>query len=455
MDKMLGQRLTDEDRAALYAYTVEALEKFMYEGVIEVSPREFMQVFGTEGGQRLRKTLWVDIASPLWNALPGIVLVPDTRFVHELAVLDDLILVMRPGTFPVNGHISEQLALKLMDGVDPATIVPGLCFYRLYNNCPQPLNGPIHHPESCRVLRSKSSDPKCATCASRSSDSIRILHTLSDIRHQVTRDPVHPFTVVLVSALYSDSKGTFLETSLIDSRRHEGRDALEAAVAAEARAHRERIEARMKEAPPQRALEREIIKESRERAVRLMEKREKDGQADMNPYARPIYRRYLLPLRDMIAETIQGLGKAGRRKAHVALLKPLDPASMAFIAVRTVLCRMRGRRSPDARECAREIGVDLYRELVLATVENLNPEGYWKICHDIDRRNSKDKRYKYRVIRDNANQHDIELPDWGPSEREQVGMWLIEALRTLGMVEVERRVIHLLKGRREYFDMAL
>ncbi|KVE35693.1 deoxynucleotide monophosphate kinase family protein [Burkholderia sp. BDU5] len=137
MDKVLGQRLPDEDRAALYAYTVEALEKFMYEDVIELSPREFMQVYGTEGGQRLRKTLWVDLASSLWNALPGIVLVPDTRFAHELAVLDDLILVVRPGTLPVNGHVSEQLALKLMDGADPATIAPGLRFYRLYNNRPQ------------------------------------------------------------------------------------------------------------------------------------------------------------------------------------------------------------------------------------------------------------------------------------------------------------------------------
>jgi len=51
-----------------------------------------------------------------------------------------------------------------------------------------------------------------------------------------------------VSALYSDPKGTFLETSLIDSTRYDDRDSLEAAVAAEARLHRERIQARMKEA---------------------------------------------------------------------------------------------------------------------------------------------------------------------------------------------------------------
>lgn len=71
---------------------------------------------------------------------------------------------------------------------------------------------------------------------------------MTDIRHQVTRDPASPLTLVLVSALYSDPKGTFLETSLIDSSRYDDRDSLEAAVAAEARLHRERIQARMKEA---------------------------------------------------------------------------------------------------------------------------------------------------------------------------------------------------------------
>ena len=145
-DEVLGHRLSDEDRAALYAYTVEALDKFTYWDVfngqdrqyIELSPREFMQTLGTGGGQRVRQTLWVELASSLWNSLPGVVLVPDARHVHELAVLDDLILVVRPGTIPVSDHPSEHLALKLMSGVDPATIVPDLCFYRLYNNRTQP-----------------------------------------------------------------------------------------------------------------------------------------------------------------------------------------------------------------------------------------------------------------------------------------------------------------------------
>jgi len=53
---------------------------------------------------------------------------------------------------------------------------------------------------------------------------------------------------VIISACYHDTKGTFLEISLIDSLRHDDREALQTAVAAEARINKERIEARMKEA---------------------------------------------------------------------------------------------------------------------------------------------------------------------------------------------------------------
>lgn len=187
-----------------------------------------------------------------------------------------------------------------------------------------------------------------------------------------------------------------------------------------------------------------------------MEKNERDGHAENNPYARPIYRRYLFPLIDLIKETVAGTGKAGRRKAHVALLKPLDPASVAFVALRTTLCAVLGAStSDDARIVGRHIGIAIYQELVFSVFEDANPELYWEIIHDIERRNSKDARYKYRVIRDSANKRDIELPDWTPSEREQVGLWLVEALRTVGLVEVHR--FHENKpGRiKEYFDISL
>jgi DNA-directed RNA polymerase len=207
--------------------------------------------------------------------------------------------------------------------------------------------------------------------------------------------------------------------------------------------------------PRQHRLERELFEAGRNRALRGMEKRERDGHADQNPYAQALYRRWLFPLRDRIEAEIT-TPKAGKYHAHVALLKPLDPASVAFLSVRHVLiCALRYTVGDDARAVARSLGTEIYRELVLAQVEHMSPELYWEIVNDIDRRNSKDARYKYRVIRDTANSREIKLPDWGPSEREKVGLWLIEGLRVLGMVEVARITQRRLGGVSERFEMAL
>jgi len=120
-DEVLGQCLCDEDRASLYAYTVEALERFMDGGALALSPLEFMEVLGMEGGQRVRLTLWVELAQARWQGLNGIVLVPDTAFTHELAVLDDLILLYRPGRVLRKPRASDELALEMLN------VHPGYC----------------------------------------------------------------------------------------------------------------------------------------------------------------------------------------------------------------------------------------------------------------------------------------------------------------------------------------
>jgi len=122
IDEVLGSRLSEHERAELYAFTMEALTRFTFEGFggtdICLSPREFMQVLGTEGGQRVRPNLWVDLAVARWSDAPGTVLVPDCRFERERETLDALVLVTRPGILPVNNHASEQLAARLTLAAD-------------------------------------------------------------------------------------------------------------------------------------------------------------------------------------------------------------------------------------------------------------------------------------------------------------------------------------------------
>ncbi len=123
IEDIIGKRMSDNDRALLWTYTVEAVEPRMFDDAgtsyISISPREFMQILGTEGGQRVRKTLWVDIAVADWRSAPGAVLVTDFRFAHEAQSLDYCVCINRPGTERVNGHVSEDMADTLTRRIVP------------------------------------------------------------------------------------------------------------------------------------------------------------------------------------------------------------------------------------------------------------------------------------------------------------------------------------------------
>jgi DNA-directed RNA polymerase len=174
------------------------------------------------------------------------------------------------------------------------------------------------------------------------------------------------------------------------------------------------------------------------RASAMMNRREQDGHADTNPYAAAIFRRWVLPLIDVVAAEVASTGKAGRRAAHVALLKPLDPAAVAYIAVRDLLVNLLKDGAQDVRKVARAMGKTIYGELVLSTFEHVQPEIFWTLVHNLEKKQSKSADHRVNVIRNAANTHQIRLPQWEVSDREQVALFLIEQLRLLGMVEVTK-----------------
>jgi len=212
-----------------------------------------------------------------------------------------------------------------------------------------------------------------------------------------------------------------------------------------------------KELSPQETLEREIHRTGRERTLQRIYESEQAGMADTTPYARPLYRRYLAPLIDQVTHAVTNLNTPGRRKAHVGLLKPLDPTSVAFVGMNTALCTiMASDGEMDARKLSRAVGTALYRELVFTAFEHDNSALYWTIMRDIDRRNSRDTRYRQHVLQDTANKHGMPLPEWLPSEREQAGAWLVECLRLLGFLTVTRhREARLGGGVRVYLTATL
>ena len=76
-----------------------------------ISPRKFMQLYGTEYWRSISPTVWVDLVCDEYDDC----IVPDVRFTNEASVFDLLIVIKRDGVAPVSSHISEELAKQFKD----------------------------------------------------------------------------------------------------------------------------------------------------------------------------------------------------------------------------------------------------------------------------------------------------------------------------------------------------
>ncbi|OZI20063.1 DNA-directed RNA polymerase [Bordetella genomosp. 9] len=206
----------------------------------------------------------------------------------------------------------------------------------------------------------------------------------------------------------------------------------------------------------QAEFERETIREGVQRARRALAANEEKGRAHNNPYAQPIYRRWVVPLRDMITEMLEeGLKKSGRRAAHVALLKPLDPMVVSLISIRTVITTLMQSSDCGGRDLASAVGRALHQELVLTVFEDISPDLFYEVMNDLDRRHSRSTDHRFNALMGSARNSNLELPRWKPHDRAQVGMWVLEALRVLGFLDVARERRHELGRIKEHLAVGL
>jgi DNA-directed RNA polymerase len=191
----------------------------------------------------------------------------------------------------------------------------------------------------------------------------------------------------------------------------------------------------------------------RHRAEKMMERNEEGGRANNNPYAQAIYRRFVLPLAEIIREDIESK-KPGRRKAHTKLLEAMDPEAVAFLAVRNALNVMmngppsKGNNSghgdhgaivsASARSVTSVVGKACYHELLLALFEHADPALFYTLANDLGRRMSKSERHKMTVFKMQAKANGIPVPEWGTGGTEQVGAYLVDQLEQLGMLETHQ-----------------
>lgn len=174
------------------------------------------------------------------------------------------------------------------------------------------------------------------------------------------------------------------------------------------------------------------------KALGMIKRNEEAGRVENNPYTNPVLRRWLGPLTEAIEEELESTGKPGRRGAHVKLLRGLDAPTVAFMAIRELLAYSFSGGARRVRPLGRDIGKVIYGEMVLATFEHMNPELFWSVSQDLDRRRSKSTRHRYNTLRHEANGAEVELPVWAGEDREQVGLCLVELMRVIGMIDLNR-----------------
>lgn len=194
---------------------------------------------------------------------------------------------------------------------------------------------------------------------------------------------------------------------------------------------------------PQEELEHSMVYAGRQRAERMMASNEEGGRAASNPYASPIFRRFIQPLADVIQADLTAK-RPGRRQAHVALLAGLDTQVVAFVACRAILAiLLTSTRDADEtsggniRTIALTVGRAVYNELIMSQFENINPALYHHMVRDFSRKLTKSERHRIRVLRDQAQKNNIALVEWGNGARDQVGVYLVSVMEQLGFVELQ------------------
>lgn len=187
----------------------------------------------------------------------------------------------------------------------------------------------------------------------------------------------------------------------------------------------------------QRELELEAYGYGKNRAAQRIDRREGRGQADENPYAQAVYRRFVLPLAEVIKADQNAVKTRGPQLAHRPLIAAVDPEPAAFVAVRAALVQLMGAKADRARVLITEVGKAVYHELLLTNFESLEPKLFHQLTLGFARRLDMNERYRLNAYREEAESKGLALPEWEGSDIERVGAWVVSELATLGMLTIQ------------------
>lgn len=183
----------------------------------------------------------------------------------------------------------------------------------------------------------------------------------------------------------------------------------------------------------QHELEQEMIDGGRNRAMKMFKNNEEAGNAAANPYAAALFRKFVLPLAQVIEHDLTSK-LAGRAQAHVVLLRGMDAEAVAFIAVRSLLNGLLSGTEDSGRSLVQRVGKDVYSEYLLQQFDDINPALYHTIVNEFDRKLTKSERHRMTVFKMQAKQNGVVFSEWGMAGQAQVGSYLVDTLEALGMV---------------------
>lgn len=165
-----------------------------------------------------------------------------------------------------------------------------------------------------------------------------------------------------------------------------------------------------------------------------MEGAEDSGYADRNPYAQELMRRFVEPLALSITEAVNITGQVRTKAA--ALLADLDPWAAAYVAVRACINHiLHGSGThPTTRTLSQAIGQTVYAESYLSKFNELEPDLFFILTQEIERRKTKSISKKLSTFVENARTRGLRFTQWGPGSRDSVGAFVIKRLVDEGML---------------------
>lgn len=186
----------------------------------------------------------------------------------------------------------------------------------------------------------------------------------------------------------------------------------------------------------QAQLEQDMVDGGRAKVLGSFNRNEEAGAAHNNPYASAVYRRFVQPLADAITLYV-GEVKRGVAASGKALLRKHDPMVLAFLTVRTLMDTSLQNKKNAPTAVARMIGQSIYGESLLEVFESVEPELYYTLVYDFERRMTKSERHRLTVFKLQAEKAGVTLPVWTPEDKVAVGTTLIYLAREVGLIDMQ------------------